>query len=647
MSQQDRIKPNKKLILGGLVLFFCLFTRVAATAYAAPNAPSNLTAAVLSTTEIRLYWQDNSSDESGFKIERSSSLSGPFSQIGAMVANSTTCRNYGLTPGTTYYYRVRAYNSAGNSGYTNVVNATTASLNLPATPSNLTATTLSTTEIRLYWQDNSSNETGFKIENSSSASGPFSQIGAMVANSTTCRNYGLTPNTTYYYRICAYNAYGNSGYSNVVSGTTIVVSNQPPTITTQPVSQIVNIGISVSFSLTATGTAPLTYQWQKKASAVGAFTNISGAINYIYTFTPIASDNGTQFRCIVTNSVGSATSNSAGLTVNVTLTVNAQNGTVTRSPLGTQVTGGYLYPASTVVTLTATPNVGYLFTTWSGGVTGSTNPVNITLDGNKTVTANFSLQVQIPAAPSNLTATVSNTKITLSWQDNSNNETGFIIERGIGSSSQFFFKIGTTSANVTTYVDSGGINSTYYYRIRAQNTYGYSSYSNIVSAKTASASNSPPTVGSVSPSSSSCTVNGSINLTTTYSDADGWQDIQSAYLLVNTSTNGSNCFYGYYNRNTNQLYLGNDANSTWLGGFIPGSANSIENSYAKLDCSQTTVSGSGTTLTIKWSLILKDAFFGIRNIYLYVADNSGATNTGGLAQKGDVCIFKTPIAPPN
>ncbi|MCX5696703.1 MAG: fibronectin type III domain-containing protein, partial [Candidatus Omnitrophica bacterium] len=183
---------QKKKVLIPSIISLVLLLSCSGLALAAPAAPDNLTAATLSTTEIRLYWQDNSDNETGFKIERSSSEFGPFSQIGTIDANSTTCRNYGLTPGTTYYYRLRAYNADGNSDYTNIVSAETASLNPPAAPGNLTADTLSTTEIRLYWQDNSDNETGFKIERSSSESGPFTQIATMDANATTCKNYGLT-----------------------------------------------------------------------------------------------------------------------------------------------------------------------------------------------------------------------------------------------------------------------------------------------------------------------------------------------------------------------------------------------------------------------------------------------------------------------
>jgi hypothetical protein len=83
-----------------------------------------------------------------------------------------------------------------------------------------------------------------------------------------------------------------------------------PSITQQPTNRSVTVGQSASFSVTASGTAPLSYQWQKNAA------NIPGATGSSYT-TPatVGADNGSTFRCIVSNSVGSTTSASATLTV--------------------------------------------------------------------------------------------------------------------------------------------------------------------------------------------------------------------------------------------------------------------------------------------------------------------------------------------
>jgi Immunoglobulin domain len=87
-----------------------------------------------------------------------------------------------------------------------------------------------------------------------------------------------------------------------------------PSITTQPANQTVNVGQTATFSVTANGTAPLSYQWQKGGVA------ISGATSGSYT-TPAtqASDTGTTFTVTVTNAAGSVSSSAATLTVTTTV----------------------------------------------------------------------------------------------------------------------------------------------------------------------------------------------------------------------------------------------------------------------------------------------------------------------------------------
>jgi len=84
-------------------------------------------------------------------------------------------------------------------------------------------------EANLSWNDNSSNESGFRIERSSDGQS-FSQIATVDVNTTTYSDTGLHSNTTYWYRVNAYNEYGESGYTNVVSLTTEPDINEPPTI---------------------------------------------------------------------------------------------------------------------------------------------------------------------------------------------------------------------------------------------------------------------------------------------------------------------------------------------------------------------------------------------------------------------------------
>lgn len=190
-----------------------------AIAISAPTAPSGLSATATSTTQINLSWTDNSSNESGFKIERGSSNTGPFSLIYTTSAGATSYSNTGLSASTTYYYRISSTNSAGDSSFTSVANATTQA-SVPTAPSGLSATAASSTQINLSWTDNSSNETGFKVERATVSSGPFSLIATLGSNVTTYSSTGLSTATTYYYRVYAYNSGGNSGYTSTSSAMT-------------------------------------------------------------------------------------------------------------------------------------------------------------------------------------------------------------------------------------------------------------------------------------------------------------------------------------------------------------------------------------------------------------------------------------------
>jgi len=97
-----------------------------------PSAPTNLAANATSSSDIALTWQDNSSDETGFKIERKTG-SDSFAEIMTVSADATSYNDTGLNSNTTYVYRVRASNSNGDSGYSNEASATTHG----STPANL------------------------------------------------------------------------------------------------------------------------------------------------------------------------------------------------------------------------------------------------------------------------------------------------------------------------------------------------------------------------------------------------------------------------------------------------------------------------------------------------------------------------------
>jgi hypothetical protein len=192
-----------------------------------PAAPSNLSASAASSTRIDLAWTDNATNETSYKIERSPSSSGPWTQVATTESNTTVYSDTGLAPQTTYHYRVRASNAAGDSAYSNSATATTLPDTTPPTaPTNLVATAQSgARRIALTWtcatDSGGSGLAGYEIFRSTSATGSFNRI-ATVTGPSTCSytNTGLKRGRTYFYYVKAFDGAGNRGAaSNTASAT--------------------------------------------------------------------------------------------------------------------------------------------------------------------------------------------------------------------------------------------------------------------------------------------------------------------------------------------------------------------------------------------------------------------------------------------
>ena len=185
-----------------------------------PAAPSDGNATALSPTQSRLSWRDNADNETGYEVERSNDGITYEAPV-PLAANATSFTEAGLNPSTQYWYRVTAFNNAGDSGSLGLTVMTSAPLPPPpGAPTGLTATAVSKGQITIRWTDTASNEEGFKIERSSNGT-TFTQIATIAADLTTFTNSGLAANKLYYYRVRAYNAGGNSAYSNTASARTL------------------------------------------------------------------------------------------------------------------------------------------------------------------------------------------------------------------------------------------------------------------------------------------------------------------------------------------------------------------------------------------------------------------------------------------
>src|SRR5207245_2648617 len=204
-----------------------------------------------------------------------------------------------------------------------------------------------------------------------------------------------------------------------------------PSLTTQPASQSVMAGQTAAFSVAATGTAPLSYQWQKNGVA------ISGATASAYTtLAATTADNGAQFAVVVRNSAGSTTSSAASLTVNSVLVATAAygfnegSGTTTADASGNGNTGTLSGPSWT--TAGRYGNALSLDGTSAYVETANSNSLN------PGVAATFSAWVNVRAANSGISSVINK------WRKTIDDEYLF----GLDSSNRLTFAWQTTGGNV-------------------------------------------------------------------------------------------------------------------------------------------------------------------------------------------------------
>ena len=439
----------------------------------APSAPSNLSASAVSATQIDLSWSDNSNNEDGFKIERKTGSGGSWAQIATVSSNTTSYQNTGLTESTTYYYRVRASNCGGDSGYSNEANATTQSeepvdvtgIHLEQTalsvgtgqtatitaniePSNATNQVVhwSSNDQAIATVDQNGNVTGVQ-EGTAIITATTDQFGYTAQCTVTVT--AVTHHTIRLEVISGWNYVNSFRYLND-QGNWITAAYDSPEISHNFIihgggwleSETAGNFAEFTFTGTAIQLVAKTVSWggtgriylngvlqSPDVSFQGPDQNDvvifeetdlgGGAVQYSITINTSGEgtvnkspdkanyDDGEQVTLTANPASGyefagwsgdvTGTDNPVNIIMNsnktvtatfdplptYTLAINAQNGSVDKSPDKAN------YDQGEQVTLTATANSGYQFTNWSGDASGTNNPITITMDSNKEVTANF------------------------------------------------------------------------------------------------------------------------------------------------------------------------------------------------------------------------------------------------------------------
>ncbi len=308
---------------------------------------------------------------------------------------------------------------------------------VPPAPSNIYAVGNSPTVVTVTWDD-TPNEIGYSVERATGTEPAplhWGQIGTQSQDMRVYTDFNGVPNTSYSYRVQAFNAVGSSPYSTVASATTWPAA--PVISSTAPVS---NSTIS-----NITTTSGVNYTLSE--------TVASGSITM--TRTGGAADGASPHTCTLK---GAALNGGAHIALNMSDTTNG-------CTIAQSLINGAVY--------TFAFNARDTYGTSASMVTNT----------------NITYTEQVPAAPSGLIASAtSTTAIVLYWTDNSNNELGFNIERASGTPT-------TTmawdvlwyhpSANATSYTDTNLIPGTAYsYRMQSYNAAGTSGYSNTASATT-------------------------------------------------------------------------------------------------------------------------------------------------------------------
>jgi chitodextrinase len=484
-----------------------------------PTDPTGLSATAVSQSQVNLAWTGSTDNVAvvNYRVERCQGAAcANFVQVGT--PTGTTYSDTGLSAATTYRYRVRAADAAGNlSGYTATQNATTPDTQAPTAPTGLSAAAASASRIDLAWTASTDNVavTGYSVERCEGAACMnFLEIGTPTG--PTFSDIGLAAATTYRYRVRAADAAGNlSGYSAIQNAATTDL--QPPTDPTGLTATAVSgTQIDLAWTGSSDNVAVANYRVERCQGA-GCTIFVQVATPTGTTFSDTGLQNATRYSYRVR--AADAAGNLSGYTAEQSATTpdtqapTAPTGLTATAASQSQIDlawtastdnvalAGYRVERCPGATCTnfvqvATPtaasysDAGLLAaTTYRYRVRAADTAAN--LSGYSAIQSATTPDTQAPTDPSGLSATaVSDSQVNLAWTGSTDNVAlaGYRVERCQDAGCTNFVQIATPTT--TTYNNTGlQPATTYRYRVRATDAAGnLSGYTAIQNATTQAAS---------------------------------------------------------------------------------------------------------------------------------------------------------------
>lgn len=310
----------------------------------APSTPGSFVVSGSTGSSVTLTWAASTGNPVGesvtYKVTRSTSTNGTYAQVGTTTSN-TTLTDTGLSAGTTYYYRVTAYDAASNASSpapsaTTGLAATTTDTNPPSAPAGLVGTAATTTSITLNWDNATGNPVGetvmykvFKNNGGATAVNTTTPAATGLTTSDAVIS-GLTAGTTYKFQVASYDSLGNQSALAPASPNEYAhETSANPTAPSAPVAAEESGATSVSFSANWSASSGATgYRLDVSTSSTFA-TFLSGYNNLdvgnvtTYGVTGLSAGSTYYYRVRAYNTVG--TSPSSG-TITATTTTASSGG---------------------------------------------------------------------------------------------------------------------------------------------------------------------------------------------------------------------------------------------------------------------------------------------------------------------------------